>query len=87
MDQGRAGSDCCEHHFGNCANNNVSGNLSDFRSFTTKSTNIRTNTFHNRSKTNTSGIKGNFHGAKLFNKIQTATTATRGRNNSYKLEK
>ena len=87
MDQGRAGSDCCEHHFGNCANNNVSGNLSDFRSFTAKSTNIRTNTFHNPSRTYTSDDKGNYHGTELFAPIQTSTAANRDRKDSHKLEK
>jgi hypothetical protein len=56
MDQSKAGSDCCEHHFGNLNDKNQNGCLQDScKARTAKSTAHRAHTFSKRAKTNMSG--------------------------------
>ena len=84
IDQKRHGSDCCEHHFANGTNSNTNGCLADFRSFTAKSTDVRAQTFHGRSKENTSGDRSYF-GSELTSKLH-KTTHNRDQKRSFKLK-
>ena len=85
LDQKRHGSDCCEHHFANCVNNNPNASLSDFRSYSARSTGIRANMFHSRVKTNTAGDT-DICGRELMQPLSKSTTK-RGTDTSFKIHR
>ena len=57
FDQGRSGSDCCEHHFGNIRMRYTSANVQNCEHATAKATTSRSNTFNITGRTNTSGAR------------------------------
>ena len=57
FDQGRSGSDCCEHHFGNIRMRYNSANLQNCEYATAKAKTSRSCTFSVESKTNTAGAR------------------------------
>ena len=57
FDQGRSGSDCCEHHFGNIRMKYNSANIQNCEHGTAKATTARSCSFSIKSRTNTSGAR------------------------------
>ena len=57
FDQGRSGSDCCEHHFGNIRMRYNSANQQNCEHATAKATTSRSCTFTTQARTNTSGAR------------------------------
>ena len=57
FDQGRSGSDCCEHHFTNIRMRYQSASLIDCQVGTANAQSSRSNTFTTKSNANTAGSR------------------------------
>ena len=84
LDQRCHASDVVEHHFGNCNHYNPNGCLSDFQSFSAKSTGICENTFQSQSKANTSGDKY-YHGEELAAPLQKVNRDYKTENDTFRI--